>query len=129
MEDSDERWPIGKDIALSAGVGLFLAIFFLHGSIRPLLATWVACSAAVFFVVSAYHMFGPAESAFRAIGWLVVSGAIGGAVWWLLVHPDMPVWASAAAGAGLVIFVFVLEFVQSKQFRRAILHGEDEDAA
>ena len=106
-ETSREDWPVVKDIAKSIGLGLVAALV-LFGFGAGFWGTWVACSAGVFFLVSAAEMFGePRES--RIILWLAAAGAVGGVAWWLVSETNVAMWEASLGAAGLIAVRYGIE--------------------
>jgi hypothetical protein len=116
-ERSEERWPILRDIGLSIGLGLLAA--FHYGFSGGFVASWVACTAGVFFLVTVHHTIGDL-SWIQAVVAMAVAGAIGGAVWWFVADTTLAPWQASAAGAGLVVIFTAIQLGVEKLQGRVV---------
>ena len=116
-ERSEERWPILRDIGLSIGLGLLAA--FHYGFSGGFVASWVACTAGIFFLITVHHTIGDLSWIQAAVA-MAVAGAVGGAAWWFVSDTTLPLWQASAAGAAVVVVTTAIQLGVAKLQGRVV---------
>jgi hypothetical protein len=110
-DETPERWPIARDVALAVGVGLFLAITFRFSG--GFVVSWAACAAGAFFLITVHHLVDPVSWPGALVA-MTASGAVGGVVWWLVADSTATMWEAAGGGALAIGVLFTLEGIAAR---------------